>query len=95
MDLCQFELAKQILGEPATESGKPKEVELLITKQADWAKTKNDPEKAWWVLLDLVTSWPWVVSIMFIAFFISKMYLSAGKYTKAISLIAENGWTHQ
>ena len=47
VDLCQFELAKQIMGDPAMENDKPKEVELLITKQADWAKTKNDPEKAW------------------------------------------------
>ena len=41
-DLRQFDLAKDFLG-----GSNQKNVKELITKQADWARTTNDPQAAW------------------------------------------------
>lgn len=47
-DLCQFELAKQFMSQPNKTEQKAVVRELKV-KEADWAKTKNDPSKAWYV----------------------------------------------
>lgn len=47
-DLCQFELAKQFMSQPDKTEQKAVVRELKV-KEADWAKTKNDPSKAWYV----------------------------------------------
>ena len=46
-DLCQFELAKQMMGENLKVKENTSEVKQLITKQAEWAKTRNEPKTAW------------------------------------------------
>lgn len=45
-DLCQFELAKQMMGENLKVQENTSEVKQLITKQAEWAKTRNEPKTA-------------------------------------------------
>lgn len=42
-DLRQFDKAKEFV--VTTD----KTVKQLVTKQADWFKTTNDPQAAWWV----------------------------------------------
>lgn len=70
-DLCQFELAKQFMNEPDKMEQKSVVVRELKVKEADWARTKNDPSKA------------------------CDMYLSAGEYMKAVTLMADNSWTQK
>lgn len=41
-DLRQFDLAKEFASKSSQNN-----VKHLITKQADWAKTTNDPQAAW------------------------------------------------
>lgn len=48
-DLCQFELAKQFMNEPDKMEQKSVVVRELKVKEADWARTKNDPSKAWYL----------------------------------------------
>ena len=45
-DLRQFDLAKEFLVQSDQQNARH-----LITKQADWARTTNDPQAAWYDLL--------------------------------------------
>ena len=47
VDLCQFELAKKFMSEPQKAKKTEAAVRELKVKEADWAKTKNDSNRAW------------------------------------------------
>ena len=51
-DLCEFELAKKYMKDSTSTSTEGAETQTtakeLMTKQAEWAKTTNDSETAWY-----------------------------------------------
>jgi intraflagellar transport protein 122 len=51
MELCEFDLAKQLLSEEKKEKKEDVvpsvNVTELVTREANWARSTNDPDRAW------------------------------------------------